>query len=623
MTSSFSTLRGLSPQAPLFMLAAAILTALICLTETAAAGQQRGQANISLGSSAPDSRSPVNDQRTKDNGQLSIDQTAFTYQGQLKDSNGPVNGAYDLQFGLYSAQTGGEKLGVKEIQNSVLTNGLFKFQLDFGRAVEAKESWLEIGVRPSGSAEAYTVLFPRQKLTPTPYAIFAQHEQWSLIGVPVGFAGHEAKPSLLTDANTNQEVTHAKRTTEERLISGDSLKGKAADAESKTAAPNGVEWTRDGAGNLFPTNFGDKVGIGTATPGEKLHVAQSGNYQLRLENPAAGGGFWSIGQSDNTFNIGGGRLAFVPNSTNSSNATVVFANSGEVTIGNVLRLNNLGCAAGIGVVSPLSCTNYMLVGQTNGNTFINSSSAGHIHFRHNNVEADQMEIQADGTVNIANTIHLNNLGCAAGIGVVAPFNCSNYMLVGQTNGNTFVNSSGAGNIHFRHNNIEADQMEIRADGTTAVRVLQILGGSDVSEQFDVTVPDIPGTEPRKDVIDPGTVVAIDPVHPGKLVVSQQAYDHRVAGIVSGAGGVKPGMVMGQEGTVADGGHPVALSGRVYCWADASNGRIEPGDFLTTSDTPGHAMKVKNHKKAQGAIIGKAMTGLERGKGLVLVLVMPQ
>ena len=87
--------------------------------------------------------------------------------------------------------------------------------------------------------------------------------------------------------------------------------------------------------------------------------------------------------------------------------------------------------------------------------------------------------------------------------------------------------------------------------------------------------------------------------------------------------VRPVWMMGQEGSEADGDYPVALTGRVYCWADASNGAIKPGDLLTTSSTPGHAMKVSNHNKALGAIIGKAMTSLEEDKGLVLVLVSLQ
>jgi hypothetical protein len=69
--------------------------------------------------------------------------------------------------------------------------------------------------------------------------------------------------------------------------------------------------------------------------------------------------------------------------------------------------------------------------------------------------------------------------------------------------------------------------------------------------------------------------------------------------------------------------PVALSGRVWVYCDATGNSIEPGDLLTTSNVPGHAMKVRNYSRAQGAIIGKAMTGLKSGKGLVLVLVSLQ
>ena len=65
---------------------------------------------------------------------------------------------------------------------------------------------------------------------------------------------------------------------------------------------------------------------------------------------------------------------------------------------------------------------------------------------------------------------------------------------------------------------------------------------------------------------------------------------------------------------------VALAGRVYCLADAGAGPIEPGDLLTTSSTPGHAMKATDGERSHGAIIGKAMTGLPGGTGLILVLV---
>jgi len=72
-------------------------------------------------------------------------------------------------------------------------------------------------------------------------------------------------------------------------------------------------------------------------------------------------------------------------------------------------------------------------------------------------------------------------------------------------------------------------------------VLEILGGADLSEQFDVK--GINETLRPS----PGMVVSIDKAKPGNLVISNKAYDKRVAGIVSGAGGVNPGMLMGQEG----------------------------------------------------------------------------
>ena len=159
------------------------------------------------------------------------------------------------------------------------------------------------------------------------------------------------------------------------------------------------------------------------------------------------------------------------------------------------------------------------------------------------------------------------------------------------------------------------QADLAGDGRITTQELQITGGSDLSEQFDINS--------FQDPLKAGMIVCIDPQNPGQLMTSTKSYDRTVAGVISGAGGVKPGMLMGQKGTKADGQHPVALTGRVYCWVDATHGAIEPGDLITTSDTPGHGMKVTDHAKAQGAIIGKAMTALPQGKGLVLMLVSLQ
>jgi hypothetical protein len=152
-------------------------------------------------------------------------------------------------------------------------------------------------------------------------------------------------------------------------------------------------------------------------------------------------------------------------------------------------------------------------------------------------------------------------------------------------------------------------------GHTWVKVLEIAGGSDLAEPFNVSDDQTP---------QPGTVMVINPDTAGELMVASRPYDRKVAGVISGAKGLSPGMVMKADGdALTDGEHPVALTGRVWCLCDATGAAIHPGDMLTTSATPGHAMKVVEHSKAHGAVLGKAMTRLDEGRGLVLVLVTLQ
>lgn len=116
------------------------------------------------------------------------------------------------------------------------------------------------------------------------------------------------------------------------------------------------------------------------------------------------------------------------------------------------------------------------------------------------------------------------------------------------------------------------------------------------------------------------MLIIDPERPGKLTVSHESYDQKVAGIVAGAKGQGSGVRLGSDQFDYD----VALAGRVYCNVDATCGAVSPGDLLTTSPTPGYAMVVRDYTKAQGAILGKAMEALPAGeKGQILVLVTLQ
>ncbi|MGA2248660.1 MAG: hypothetical protein ABSH48_27205, partial [Verrucomicrobiota bacterium] len=102
--------------------------------------------------------------------------TAFTYQGRLNSGSTPANGAYDLTFSLYNADAGGTQTGNTVTDTAVgVTNGLFTAPVDFGSGVfTSTPYWLQIGVRPSG-AGTFTELTPRQPLTPTPYAVYAEN----------------------------------------------------------------------------------------------------------------------------------------------------------------------------------------------------------------------------------------------------------------------------------------------------------------------------------------------------------------------------------------------------------------------------------------------------------------
>lgn len=142
-------------------------------------------------------------------------------------------------------------------------------------------------------------------------------------------------------------------------------------------------------------------------------------------------------------------------------------------------------------------------------------------------------------------------------------------------------------------------------------VMELGSGLDYAEGFDVS-------DDFK--VEPGAVLCIDPENPGKLMISNRAYDKKVAGIVAGANGLGSGVKLG----VGEYDHNVALAGRVYCNVETIVSPIEPGDLLTTSSIPGYAMKAENEQDFNGAILGKAMEGLPKGeKGKILVLVTLQ
>ena len=549
--------------------------------------------------------------------------TAFTYQGRLTDNGSPANDNYDLTFTVFDASTNGNIVGAP-LTNAPTpaSNGLFTVTLDFGAGVfDGSARWLEISVRSNGSAAAYATLDPRQSVTASPYAIRAQSAG---IAADVNLGAVVKSLNTLKDYVTLEAGSNVSLTT-----NGNTLTIAAA-----TGGGSSI-WSLLNNDAYF--NNGN-VGIGTASPTAKLDVRGS----LVLE----AGGSPALYTGTGTAELN--RYLALINSPTSPSASGLKA--GGILVADSYSYANPGkndliVKSRIGVGTPTPATR--LTVKTTAGSFFDSYGIEH----------------TDGTVRLTTyidgfsgqlgtrsnhplsffvndglpimTIDGNGVSMVSGLGtftVGSPngesgtsikrngnradvrFNGATLKLVaGPGNGpppSTYgIAIDTAGNVGM---GTESPLAKLDVRGTTRTCVLTITGGCDLAEPFPMDGSVAPN----------GSVVVIDDENPGRLKLSDRAYDTRVAGIVSGANGINPGISLQQEGAL-EGGQNVALSGRVYVQADAAFGAIRPGDLLTTSNTPGHAMKVTDHASAQGAILGKAMSSLKDGKGMVLVLVTLQ
>jgi hypothetical protein len=137
-----------------------------------------------------------------------------------------------------------------------------------------------------------------------------------------------------------------------------------------------------------------------------------------------------------------------------------------------------------------------------------------------------------------------------------------------------------------------------------------LSGADCAEDFDVR---------DRALLETGMVMVIGGEE--QLERCCQPYDRRVAGVLSGAGACRPGIVLGKQQRPDR--LPLALSGKVFCLVDAGYCAVDTGDLLTTSPTHGHAMKASEPGRAFGAVLGKALRPLSSGRGLVPIIVSLQ
>jgi len=519
------------------------------------------------------------------NSQKAAVSSAFTYQGELLDSGVPQMSNVDFQFRLYDALTGGSQVGsTVSVNNVAVEYGVFTVSLDFGlSAFNGDARWLEIDVRsPASSANPFITLSPRQALTAVPYALHALNGggssgggNWNLVG------------SALTNNNVGNFVgiNRSTRVTPSEYFGIQTPTGSGAYGGMYVAtdASDGLPFYGYTTGTRTAWTYldGDTGNWRLYNGGVHFQVLDDGTVELlygntptvllRGHDPTNGGGQIEMTKGDGTRTVEllgaggggtqGGSLSLYTDG-NPTTPTAVLDGEYGGTAGGALVLRNSSGQKGLELVSDLTP----------------DEQAALWMYKPDGTKTVSIETEEGGDPTQGSTIKLYDDSGALTIEMDADYGTS-------------------------------------GEGRITTQVLEITGGSDLSEQFDVSGSD--------GGIEPGSVVSIDPASPGNLRVSSKSYDRCVAGIVSGAGGVKTGMLMGQRGSKADGSHPIALSGRVYCRVDASYGAVQPGDLLTTSDTPGYAMKVADHGQAQGAILGKAMSSLDSGRGMVLVLVSLQ
>lgn len=555
--------------------------------------------------------------------------TMTSYQGELRKDGTPFTGTAQMKFALVNGSvaywsndgtsaTGEEPDGFVSV---AVDQGVFHVMLGDTGMVPLNASAifnlttisLRIWVNTGAGFEQLT----DQPLGSAPFALHSESAERSFGGFTANGIIESTTGGFKFPDGTTQTTAAAGGGGGVTLDGAYNFGGPGA---GRTITANSGAVSIQGSDGL---RINGSIAVGTtATPYARIAVENVGgvdNAKLLSFDEGEGGefhfesGFSGTGASGNSIKLnsawtggimswrGDGNIGIGISPTGARLA--VFA-AGTTTSNPSMSLTNASLDDGYGLI-------VTTIG-TAANTILTATGSGDVLRWGNTITNTNGRIDNAGRLRLAN----NFGGGVAGAAIYSENTSTNGISIWgkttSTDGTCVLEQNGTGSL-IRAFKSGALKFEVQNSGRVVTTALQITGGGDLAEPFTVT---------DAENASPGTALVIDERHPGQLEVSRRAYDTRVAGIVSGAGGISPGITL-TPGDRQVGGSHVALSGRVYANADASQAPIHPGDLLTTSDIPGCLMKATDASRTPGAVIGKAMSSLDSGRGLVLVLVSLQ
>lgn len=503
--------------------------------------------------------------------------------------------------------------------------------------------------------------------------------QWRL-----RFSSDGGNPNLVVSADGNVGVGHSQPEARLHVRDNSDAKpgggggivisNAQVDPTAELALDTNEIMARDGSGNpapLYLNNNGGHVVVGDTLVVPHLQASGAVRAEGSDAEPGGGGIFIADSGAGETLAIDANEIM----ATNRGETSTLHLNyrGGTVQVGAKASVGILSVAGGGIVITDSSAE--QVISAVGGHIFISDSGDGQLL----TIDANEISASADGG---GSPLHLNPGGATVEVGdrlnaplvtadevrsqslfvqVASTFDLQVNEITARSNpgidikdslhvhetvraegtdaepggGGIFIADSGNGKtvaidsneimatadgevstlyLNYRGGTVQVGHADspgiLSVEGVIQTPELQITGGADLAERFEV-----------RGAVSPGMVLSMDVDRPGALRPSHEAYDRKVVGIVSGANGLRAGVVLGDG--ISENQWPVALNGRAWVQCVAGPNGVAPGDFLTTSNRPGYAMVAADPARSPGAVVGKAMSALEpHDEGLVLVFVNP-